>query len=65
MKKQSLSKHKKGYFGPYGGQFIPETLMGALEELEEAYARIPKTPAFKKELEELLKDYVGRPTPLY
>ncbi|MDP3724944.1 MAG: tryptophan synthase subunit beta [Nanoarchaeota archaeon] len=57
--------NRKGYFGPYGGQFVPETLMGALQELEEAYKRVPKEQKFKKEFEELLKDYAGRPTPLY
>ncbi|RKY58157.1 MAG: tryptophan synthase subunit beta, partial [Candidatus Latescibacterota bacterium] len=55
----------KGYFGPYGGQFVPETLMAPLEELERAYLEAREDPAFREELEGLLKDYAGRPTPLY
>ncbi|HID11099.1 MAG TPA: tryptophan synthase subunit beta [Candidatus Latescibacteria bacterium] len=54
-----------GYFGPYGGQFVPETLMAPLEELEQAYSEAEEDPSFRKELEGLLKDYAGRPTPLY
>ncbi|AEB10495.1 tryptophan synthase subunit beta [Desulfobacca acetoxidans] len=56
---------KQGHFGQYGGRFVPETLMPALLELEEAYGRIKRDPDFKKELAGLLKDYVGRPSPLY
>ena len=56
---------KQGHFGQFGGRFVPETLMPALLELEEAYGRIRRDPAFKKELAGLLKDYVGRPSPLY
>ncbi|ASM36201.1 tryptophan synthase subunit beta [Campylobacter sputorum] len=56
---------KKSYFGDFGGQFIPETAMFALEELEEAYESIAKSKEFKEELDYLLKEYVGRPTPLY
>lgn len=55
----------KGYFGPYGGQFVPETLMAPLEELEQAYSEAKEDPGFREELEGLLKDYAGRPTPLY
>ncbi|PSM52664.1 tryptophan synthase, beta subunit [Campylobacter blaseri] len=55
----------KAYFGKFGGQFIPETAMFALEELEEAYKIIGQSKQFKEELNELLKEYVGRPTPLY
>ncbi len=51
-------------FGPYGGQFVPETLMPALAELEDAYLRLQADPAFCAELDMLLKTYVGRPTPL-
>lgn len=54
-----------GHFGPYGGRFVPETLMSALLELENAYAGARKDPAFRDELATLLHDYVGRPTPLY
>lgn len=57
--------NKKSYFGEFGGQFLPETAMFALEELEEAYERIAKSKEFKEELDYLLKEYVGRPTPLY
>jgi tryptophan synthase beta chain len=51
-------------FGPYGGQFVPETLMPALAELEQAYAALQAAPGFQAELGELLRTYVGRPTPL-
>jgi tryptophan synthase beta chain len=51
-------------FGPYGGQFVPETLMPALEELERAYQRLCVDEPFKRELDTLLKTYAGRPTPL-
>ncbi len=53
-----------GKFGPYGGQFAPETLMPALLELEDAYAQAQVDPAFQSELNYLLKTYVGRATPL-
>lgn len=56
---------RHGRYGPYGGQFVPETLMPALLELEEAYRRISREKEFKDELAWYLKDYVGRPTPLY
>ncbi|MCD6551598.1 tryptophan synthase subunit beta [Thermotoga sp.] len=55
----------KGYFGSYGGQYAPEILMPALEELEAAYEEIAKDELFWKELSCLLRDYAGRPTPLY
>jgi len=55
----------KGKFGIYGGQFAPETLMPALEELEKAYGRCRKDGKFKKELDHLLREFAGRPTPLY
>src|SRR4029079_2237394 len=54
-----------GHFGPYGGMFVPETLMAALTELTAEYEKARKDPAFQKELDHLLADYVGRPTPLY
>lgn len=57
--------NKKGYFGEYGGRFVPETLMPALEELEKAFQIAKKDKKFNQEFESLLKDYVGRPTPLY
>ena len=55
----------KAYFGKYGGQFVPETVMSALNELEVAYEKIASSDEFKAELNELLRDYVGRPSPLY
>jgi len=54
-----------GRFGPYGGQYVPETLMAALQELERAYHEAQADAAFQQELAALLRDYVGRPTPLY
>ncbi len=60
-----MSENKKGRFGIHGGQYIPETLMNAVIELEEAYERIGKSPEFKKELSELFNDYAGRPSRLY
>ncbi|HEY3944898.1 MAG TPA: tryptophan synthase subunit beta [Solirubrobacteraceae bacterium] len=52
-------------FGSYGGQYVPETLMPALEELERAWLRLREDHDFRSELDELLRDYVGRPSPLY
>lgn len=54
-----------GHFGPYGGMFVPETLMTALQELGDQYASARKDPAFRAELSSLLGDFCGRPTPLY
>ena len=53
-----------GHFGPYGGRFVPETLIHALDELAAEYARASADPAFRSELEVLLRDFAGRPTPL-
>src|SRR5213083_2848263 len=53
-----------GHYGLYGGRFVPETLMGPLEELEEAYKQARRDPSFHAELEELFHSYSGRPTPL-
>lgn len=55
----------KRYFGEFGGQFVPETLIPALDELEEGYLAFKKDKKAQKELNELFKTYVGRPTPLY
>lgn len=55
----------RGYFGAYGGRFVPETLMYALKELEEGYNTCAVDPEFNKELDYYLKYYCGRPTPLY
>ena len=55
---------EKGYFGSFGGRYVPETLIHALEELEEAYERYRNDPEFVEELDSLSRDFVGRPTPL-
>ena len=55
----------KGRFGIHGGQYIPETLMNAVLELEEAYNYYKEDPEFNRELTELLNDYAGRPSRLY
>jgi len=54
-----------GHFGPYGGRFVPETLMHPLQELEEEYLRAQKDPEFQREFEYYLKEFCGRPTSLY
>jgi tryptophan synthase beta chain len=55
----------RGHFGPYGGRFVPETLMHPLKELEEEYFRAQQDPEFQRELAYYLTEFVGRPTPLY
>ena len=60
-----LPKKTKGRFGPYGGRYVPETLMAALQELEAAYAAARKDKSFKQEYLRLLHEYAGRPTPLF
>ena len=55
----------RGYYGAYGGRFVPETLVAPVEDLTAAYFRVRDDPAFRQELMQLLRDYVGRPTPLY
>ncbi len=54
----------QGHFGPYGGRFVPETLMEPLRELEAAYTEARRDPSFREQLARLLRDFVGRPTPL-
>jgi len=54
-----------GHFGPYGGRFVPETLVHPLQELEKEYRRAQRDPAFKREFEYYLREFCGRPTPLY
>lgn len=55
----------RGHFGPYGGKFVPETLMPSVEELERAYREAKEDPVFWEEFSNLCRDYAGRPTPLY
>ncbi|HXH06583.1 MAG TPA: tryptophan synthase subunit beta [Vicinamibacterales bacterium] len=55
----------RGYYGPYGGRFVPETLVAPVEELEQAYLEARADEGFRRELASLLETYVGRPTPLY
>jgi len=56
---------ERGYFGQFGGKFVPETLMPALSELEQAYREAQDAPDFRDEFERFCRDYIGRPTPLY
>jgi len=67
MSKNSSAKvpDAQGHFGPFGGRFVPETLMHPLQELENEYLRAQKDPAFKRELAYYLREFCGRPTPLY
>ncbi|AQQ53986.1 tryptophan synthase subunit beta [Planococcus lenghuensis] len=58
------AKERPGFFGRYGGQFVPETLMKAVKELEAAYTEVKADPEFQKELDYYLKEYVGREQPL-
>ncbi|HWG58291.1 MAG TPA: tryptophan synthase subunit beta [Candidatus Acidoferrales bacterium] len=58
------SPDARGRFGPYGGRYVPETLVAPLEELERAYAAARSDPAFQAELDDLLRNFAGRPTPL-
>ena len=60
-----MTTHRHGYFGEFGGQFMPETLMNAIIELEEAYETYKQDPEFIKELEDLHVSYTGRPSLLY
>lgn len=55
----------KGRFGDFGGRYVPETLVAALDQLEEEYRKAQKDPSFQEELNVLLRDFVGRPSPLY
>lgn len=57
--------NKKGFFGQYGGQYVPPELIEALKEIEESYNLLKKDPEFQKEYRKLLSDYVGRPSPLF
>ena len=63
--KKSYHADEKGYYGVFGGSFVPEMLYPNMETLQESYLEIMNEPAFKEEFHALLKDYVGRPSPLY
>jgi len=63
--KKSYHADKKGYYGEFGGSFVPEMLFPNMEILQNSYLEIMNEPSFKKEFNSLLKDYVGRPSPLY
>lgn len=58
-------KNEKAYYGKFGGQFVPETLMPILEELDDAYQKYSKDGEFQRELDYYLREFAGRPTPLY
>ena len=61
----SASAPAPGYYGPYGGRYVPETLVPALDELERGWRAVKDEPGFRRELADLQETYVGRPTPLY
>ena len=61
----SYQVDEKGFYGEFGGAFIPELLYPNIEELQENYLKIEKSEEFQNEFHQLLKDYVGRPTPLF
>ncbi len=65
MQKNPKVPDKKGYFGIFGGEYVPETLMPALKELISSYERIGRSTSFRKKLDYYLREYAGRPTPLY
>ena len=65
MTAPAKSATRSGYFGEFGGQFVPEVVMPALGELDEAYATAKGDPIFRRELADLGRDFVGRPTPIY
>jgi tryptophan synthase beta chain len=56
---------RRGFYGPYGGAFVPETLVSPLRDLDRVYREAKRDPAFRRELTDLLRDFVGRPTPLF
>ena len=65
MKAATQTRTTPGRFGPYGGRYVPETLMAALEELEREYEKVRRDKKFQAEFQRLLKEYAGRPTPLF
>ena len=60
-----IAVDERGYYGEFGGAYIPEMLQPNVEEIQQAYQSIWEDEVFQKEFRSLLKDYVGRPTPLY
>src|SRR4029077_17005670 len=62
---KAMNHSPAGRFGIYGGRYVPETLMAALDELEQAYAKAKRDPQFQKRLDGLLRTFAGRPTPLF
>jgi tryptophan synthase beta chain len=65
MSNASQTPDSGGHFGPYGGRYVPEILMAPLEEIERAYLEARNDPAFQAELDDLLANFAGRPTPVY
>ena len=65
MSSTIIATNSAGRFGPYGGRYVPETLMAALQELEREYNKAKEDRAFQHELDELLQQFAGRPTPLF
>ena len=63
--KPAGARERHGHFGEYGGRYVPETVIAALDELERAIPRVTGSPEYRAELDELLSSYAGRPTPLY
>ena len=63
--KSILPVDEKGFYGEFGGSFVPPELQKNIDELQEAYLRYVDDPEFQKEFNDLLRDYVGRPSPLY
>ena len=65
LKIMSIPANPAGRFGPYGGRYVPETLVAALDELAAAYDAAKGDPAFQSQFQAILNDYVGRPSRLY
>ena len=65
MSNVAIEPDQKGHFGAFGGMYVPETLMHPLRELEAAYNEALQDSAYTQELQQLQRDYTGRPTPLY
>ena len=63
--KEKILPDESGHFGIYGGRYVPETLMAALDELVSVYEEARIDPSFRNEFDYYLRDYVGRPSPLY